>query len=67
MSESFDPNVCCMRFGNFEDDVLDGCGVDWLGCTCGRWLHCDCAEDCVTDRYMQRSDIVLIVLTVLLI
>ena len=55
VSESFDPNVCCMCFGNFEDDVLDGCGADWLDCACGRWLHCDCAEDCVTDRYGKKQ------------
>ena len=51
MSGGFEPNVCCMCFGNFEDDVLDGCGADWLECPCGRWLHCECVEDCATDRY----------------
>ena len=30
ISEGFDPNVCCMCFGNFQDDVLDGYGADWL-------------------------------------
>ena len=47
----------CMCFSNFEDDVLDGCGADWLDCACGQWLHCDCVEDCMTDRY-GKSDIV---------
>ena len=49
LNPGIDPNVCCMCFGNYEEDVLDGCGADWIDCACGRWLHVDCAEDCITD------------------
>lgn len=51
LNSSIDSNVCCMCFVNYEDDVLDGCGADWIECACGRWLHVDCAEDCITDRH----------------
>ena len=46
-----DTDVCCMCFGNYEDDVLDGYGAEWIRCTCGRWLHLDCAEDCIKDQH----------------
>ena len=49
LNESIDSNVCCMCFGSYEDDVLDGYGADWINCACGRWLHVDCTEDCITD------------------
>ena len=39
-----------MCFGNYEDDLLDGYGVD---CTCGRWLH-DCADECETDCHGNK-------------
>ena len=45
--EDIDPNVCCMCFVRYEDVILQGSGVDWISCACGRWLHEDCAEDCV--------------------
>ena len=45
----FDVNVCCMCFGTYQDDVLEGCGAEWITCTCGRWLHVECAEDHVVD------------------
>ena len=35
VSGGFDPNMCCMCFSNFEDDMLDGCGADWLEYPCG--------------------------------
>ena len=50
MDESIDTDICCMCFTNYEDDVHDGNGTEWISCDCGRWLHLDCAEDCFTDR-----------------
>ena len=44
-SEEINPNVCCMCFSTYEDDILEGAGMDWISCACGRWLHKDCAED----------------------
>ena len=49
-NEEIDPNTCCMCFVSFEEDVLDGGGAEWIPCLCGRWLHEDCAEGCVTDK-----------------
>ena len=42
-------NVCCMCFAKYEDDILSGSGAEWISCSCGRWLHEECAEDCVID------------------
>ena len=44
-----DVDVCCMCFGEYGDDVLEGIGVEWIACACGRWLHVDCAERRVLD------------------
>ena len=49
LSETIDTNVCCMCLGMYEDDALKKTGADWIACACGRWLHEDCAEDCVQD------------------
>ena len=27
---SIDTNVCCMCFGNYKDDILDGHGAEWI-------------------------------------
>jgi len=48
--ENINPNVCCMCFVHYEDDVLEGSGMDWIFCKCGRWLHEDCVEDVVKDN-----------------
>ena len=48
--ENIDSNVCCMCFVHYEDDVLEGSGMDWIACKCGRWLHEDCIEDVVKDN-----------------
>ena len=37
---------CCVCFVTYDDDQS---GQDWVACACGRWLHEDCADDCVTD------------------
>ena len=47
--EVIDPSVCCMCFGTYEEDILEGAGADWISCACGRWLHEDCAEECRID------------------
>jgi len=49
-NEDIDPNVCCMRFQLWHDDVLEGGGAEWVSCKCGRWMHEDCIEDVVTDN-----------------
>jgi len=51
LNNTIDINTCCMCFGNYEEEVLDGNGSDWINCACGRWLHLECAEDCITDRH----------------
>ena len=48
-SETIDTNVCCTCFRTYDEDVLEGTGADSIACACGRWLHEDCAEDCVQD------------------
>ena len=40
---------CCMCFTTYEEDLRDQSDKDWVACACGRWLHEDCAEDCVVD------------------
>ena len=47
VDDSIDVNVCCMCFETYENDVLEGNGAEWIDCACGRWLHLDCAEDCI--------------------
>ena len=41
-----DTNVCCVCFGLYSEDIS---GADWIECGCGRWLHEECAEECVVD------------------
>ena len=43
-------NVCGMCFAKYEDDILSGSGAEWISCSCGRWLHEECAENCVIDN-----------------
>ena len=44
-----DVNVCSVCFGEYGDDVLEGMGVKWITCACGRWLHVDCAKSRIID------------------
>ena len=37
-------------FGTCEEDLLGGGGEDWIQCTCGKWVHEECVEDCEPDR-----------------
>jgi len=48
--ECIDGNTCCMCFGHYDDDVIEGSGADWIFCKCGRWLHEDCIEEVVKDN-----------------
>lgn len=48
-SEEIDVNECCMCFGNYVDDIIEGAGAEWISCACGRWLHEDCIENQVID------------------
>jgi len=47
--EAIDPDTCCMCFGRYEDDVLEGVGAEWINCRCGRWVQEDCVEETVMD------------------
>ena len=38
-------DMCCVCCVLYSEDVNGG--SDWIECACGRWLHEDCAEDCV--------------------
>ena len=44
-----DTNRCAICFGTYEDDIIVGSGEDWLQCTCGKWVHEMCVEDCAAD------------------
>jgi hypothetical protein len=48
-ANSFNENECCVCFVTYEEDLLQESGKDWVCCACSRWLHEDCAEDCVMD------------------
>ena len=43
-----------MCFESYENDVLERNGAEWIDCACGRWLHLDCAEDCVEDSFGKQ-------------
>ena len=47
--EQIDTNRCAICFGTYEDDIIVGSGEDWLQCTCGKWVHEMCVEDCAAD------------------
>ena len=38
--------VSVVRFVPYDEDQS---GKDWVACGCGRWLHEDCADDCIID------------------
>ena len=39
----------CVCFQAFEEDVWQETGVDWVQCSCTRWLHEECILDCIID------------------
>ena len=43
-------NICCTCDGSYDQDVVEGTGVNWLACACGRWLHKECVDDCIRDE-----------------
>ena len=44
--DSFGESECCVCFVTHKEDQS---GKDWVAYACGRWLHEDCADDCVLD------------------
>ena len=44
-----DEDTCCICFGSYSEDVVDGDGRERIKCECGRWLHEDCADDRIVD------------------
>ena len=49
-SDEIDTNECCECFQTYSEDVLEGTGLEWVECVCGRWLHEDCISyDISTD------------------
>jgi len=49
LDESDCSDRCCVCFQTFEEDIQQEAGVDWVKCSCMRWLHEDCIVDCITD------------------
>ena len=50
VNDSIDDSECCVCFMTYEEDIANKSGKDWVACACGRWLHKDCAEDCILDN-----------------
>ena len=48
--DTIDESRCCVCFTSYEDDVKERTGKDWVMCACSRWLHEECADDCVLDN-----------------
>ena len=49
-SKEIDTNQYCVCFRTFTEDTLEGTGLEWVECVCGRWLHKDCISyDIATD------------------
>ena len=44
-----DSNTCCICFGTYEEDLETGGGEDWIQCSCGKWAHEECIEECTDD------------------
>ena len=40
---------CFVCFQEFEEHVRQATGVDWVQCSCTRWLHEECIWDCIID------------------
>ena len=34
-SEEIDTDECCVCFGNYQQDVAEGLGTEWISCVCG--------------------------------
>lgn len=44
-------NMCCVCQQSYEEDMELGGGVEWVQCSCLRWLH----EDCVLDSSVSSD------------
>lgn len=53
-SEDLNSGECCVCFDTYDEDVALETGRDWVECACQRWLHEECAEDCVIDPNGQE-------------
>ena len=40
---TIDTNLCCVCYIYYQEDVAEANGRNWIACSCGRWLHEDCA------------------------
>ena len=40
---TIDTNLCCVCYIYYQEDVAEANGRNWIACSCGRWLHKDCA------------------------
>ena len=47
-SEHINPNQYCACFGLYKDDV--GTGLEWLQCSCSRWIHEECVDNVVRGK-----------------
>lgn len=47
IQSNIDSNTCCACSGDYADDT--GTGREWLQCQCGRWIHEDCVEECMSE------------------
>lgn len=50
-STSSAENECCECLRTYNEDIRQGTGVEWVQCSCGRWLH----EECI-DSILQDAD-----------
>ena len=49
VDDDIDESECCVCFTSHEEDIVNQSGKDWVAYVCGRWLHEDCADDCILD------------------
>ena len=47
VAEEMDQSKCCVCFTTYEEDVQKKSGKDWVMGACSRWLHEECAVDCI--------------------
>ena len=49
--DNIDQNECCICFELYSTVQR---GINCIACACGRWLHEDCAKDCVFDKNREE-------------
>ena len=47
--DSLSSDQCCACFQAFQKEIELGAGTEWVQCACTRWLHKNCALDCIED------------------